>query len=46
MDPLKMLEAYRASKKGQEEPKPYGIEKDWVINVMSIQGMKDLERKK
>ena len=45
-DPLKLLEAYRASKQGIEEPKPYGIEKDWAINTMSIQGHKDLERKK
>ena len=37
-DPLTMLEAYRASKKGTEEPKPFGIDKIDAIKVMSYYG--------
>lgn len=40
IDPLKQLEAYRASKQGLDEAKPFGIEKNETIRVMSCMGEK------
>ena len=46
MDPLKQLEAYRASKVGLEELQPFGIDKAEAIKVMSYYGDIWLAKKK
>ena len=46
MDPLKQLEAYRASKQGLEELQPFGIDKAEAIKVMSYYGDIWLAKKK
>ena len=46
MDPLQQLEAYRASKQGLEEPKPFGIDKADAIKVMSYYGEIQLAKEK
>ena len=43
-NPLLQLEAYRASKQGVDEPKPFGIDKDEAIKVMSHYGELELAK--
>jgi len=46
IDPLQELEIYKASKCGLDEVKPFGIDKNEAIKVMSFYGDKELERSK
>ena len=45
-DPLQQLEQYRAAREGVEEAKPFGIDKQEAIRIMSFYGDKELERSK
>ena len=45
-DPLQQLEQYRAAKEGVEEAKPFGIDKQEAIRIMSYYGDKELEKTK
>ena len=45
-DPLLQLEQYRAAKEGVEEAKPFGIDKQEAIRIMSYYGDKELEKSK
>ena len=45
-DPLQQLEQYRAAREGVEAAKPFGIDKQEAIRIMSFYGDKELEKSK